>query len=209
MTKVTYTKMVVVFKQKVDSEFWTNPTPEALIKECIDPYMRPCTDHATKTIRFTYEKENDSALMMKTDMWPTFGWQNRDPQRLRCYTISFAKRVYNLLPRRLTITDSLHFKVLFKMSEMILQATFAQKPRRQPDLLGDADRLQSACGKECQVDIIANNLQVTVSTDCKDKDVVMTGLTIKMQQENLFKDWELVPGWTWKREKKEHCCNIL
>ncbi|RBQ80970.1 hypothetical protein FVER14953_10669 [Fusarium verticillioides] len=65
--------MVVVFKQKVDSEFWTNPTPEALIKECIDHYMRPCTDHATKTLRFTYEKENDSVLMMKTDMWPTFG----------------------------------------------------------------------------------------------------------------------------------------
>jgi hypothetical protein len=95
------------------------------------------------------------------------------------------------------------------MSEMILQATFAQKPRHQPDLLGDADRLQAACGKECQVDIIANNLQVTVSTDCKDKDVVMTGLTIKMQQENLFKDWELVPGLTWKPEKKQHCCNIL
>jgi hypothetical protein len=73
MTKVTYTKMVVVFKQKVDSESWTNPTPEALIKECIDPYMRPCIDHATKTIRFTYEKENDSGLKMKTDMWPTFG----------------------------------------------------------------------------------------------------------------------------------------
>ncbi|KAF5642494.1 uncharacterized protein FTJAE_3651 [Fusarium tjaetaba] len=72
---------------------------------------------------------------------------------------------------------------------MILQATFAQKPRHLPDLLGDADRLQSACGKECQVDIIANNLQVT--------------------QENLFKDWELVPGWTWKPEEKEHCCNIL
>ncbi|PNP84072.1 hypothetical protein FNYG_02760 [Fusarium nygamai] len=76
------------------------------------------------------------------------------------------------------------------MSEMILQATFAQKPRHSPDLLGDADRLQAAC-------------------DCKDKDVVMTGLTIKMEQENLFKDWELVPGWTWKPERKEHCCNIL
>nr|RBR01166.1 hypothetical protein FVER53263_10670 [Fusarium verticillioides] len=48
------------------------------------------------------------------------------------------------------------------MSEMILQATFAQKPRHSPDLLGDADRLQSACGKECQVDIIANNLRVTL-----------------------------------------------
>ena len=72
MTKVTDTKMVVVFKQEVDSEFWTNPTPEALIKECIDPYIRPCTDHATKTIRSTYEKENDDVQIMKADIWPTF-----------------------------------------------------------------------------------------------------------------------------------------
>ncbi|KAF5586339.1 hypothetical protein FPCIR_7948 [Fusarium pseudocircinatum] len=50
------------------------------------------------------------------------------------------------------------------MSEMILQATFAQKPRHSPDLLGDADRLQAACGKECQVDIIANNLRVTMAS---------------------------------------------
>jgi len=95
------------------------------------------------------------------------------------------------------------------MSEMILQATFAPKPHRSPEILRDADRLQIACGKECEVDIIANKLRVTVSTDCKDKDVVMTGLTIKMEQENLFEDWELVPGWTWKLEKKEHCCRIL
>ncbi|KAF4441141.1 hypothetical protein FACUT_2909 [Fusarium acutatum] len=64
--------MVVVFKQKGDPEFWTNPTPKTLIKECIDPYMTPCTDHATKTIRFTYEKEKDNAEMMKAEMWPTF-----------------------------------------------------------------------------------------------------------------------------------------
>lgn len=72
MTKVSYTKMVVVFKQKGDLEFWTNPTAETLIKECIDPYIRPCADHATKTIRFTYEKENDNAQMMKADIWLTF-----------------------------------------------------------------------------------------------------------------------------------------
>ncbi|EWY81638.1 hypothetical protein FOMG_18039 [Fusarium oxysporum f. sp. melonis 26406] len=86
------------------------------------------------------------------------------------------------------------------MTEMILQATFARKPHHSPDILSDADRLQAACGKECEVDIIANKLQVTV---------VMTGLTIKMEQEKLFEDWELVPGWTWKPEKKEHCCRIL
>ncbi|KAJ4162051.1 hypothetical protein BFJ70_g4485 [Fusarium oxysporum] len=74
------------------------------------------------------------------------------------------------------------------MTEMILQATFARKPHHSPDILNDADRLQAACGKECEVDIIANKLQVTVSTDCKDKEVVMTGLTIKMEQEKLFED---------------------
>ncbi|KAG5754834.1 hypothetical protein H9Q69_001815 [Fusarium xylarioides] len=95
------------------------------------------------------------------------------------------------------------------MSGMILQVTFAPKPHHTPQILRDADRLQAACGKECEVDIIANNLRVTVSTDCKDKEVVLTGLTIKMEQEDLFKDWELVPGWTWKPEKKEHCCRIL
>lgn len=95
------------------------------------------------------------------------------------------------------------------MTEMILQATFARKLHHSPDILSDADRLQAACGKECEVDIIANKLQVTVSTDCKDKEVVMTGLAIKMEQEKLFEDWELVPGWTWKPEKKEHCCRIL
>ncbi|KAK2694558.1 hypothetical protein QWA68_005838 [Fusarium oxysporum] len=77
------------------------------------------------------------------------------------------------------------------MSEMILQATFAPKPHRSPEILRDADRLQIACGKECEVDIIANKLRVT------------------MEQENLSEDWELVPGWTWKLEKKEHCCRIL
>ncbi|KAF5635897.1 hypothetical protein F52700_5210 [Fusarium sp. NRRL 52700] len=173
--------MVVVFKQKGDQEFWTNPTPEALIKECIEPYMRPCTDYATKTIRFTYEKENGNAQIMKAQMWPTF----------------YKLQMFN------------DWEVHFKMPQMILQATFAIKPHRSPDLLCDADRLQAACGRECEVDVIANNLRVTVSTDCKDKDVVMTGLTIKMEQERMFKDWELVPGWTWKSEKKEHCCNIL
>ncbi|KAI8399006.1 hypothetical protein NW760_006266 [Fusarium oxysporum] len=64
--------MVVVFKQKGQLEFWTNPTPETLINECISPYMRLCADHATKTIRFTYEQENDNAQMMKAEMWPTF-----------------------------------------------------------------------------------------------------------------------------------------
>ncbi|KNB12509.1 hypothetical protein FOXG_20669 [Fusarium oxysporum f. sp. lycopersici 4287] len=77
------------------------------------------------------------------------------------------------------------------MTEMILQATFARKPHHLPDILSDADRLQAACGKECEVDLIANKLQVT------------------MEQEKLFEDWELVPGWTWKPEKKEHCCRIL
>ncbi|RKK84332.1 hypothetical protein BFJ69_g2116 [Fusarium oxysporum] len=72
MTKINYAKMVVVFKQKGDLTFWTNPTPETLIKECISPYMRPCADHATKTIKFTYEEENDDAQMMKAEMWPTF-----------------------------------------------------------------------------------------------------------------------------------------
>ncbi|KAF5551315.1 hypothetical protein FMEXI_3433 [Fusarium mexicanum] len=95
------------------------------------------------------------------------------------------------------------------MSDMFLQVTFAIKPDRSPDLLRDADRLQAACGRECEVGIVANNLQVTVSTDCKDKDVVMTGLTIKMEQENMFNDWELVPGWTFNPEKKEYCCRIL
>ncbi|KAF5698012.1 hypothetical protein FMUND_15227 [Fusarium mundagurra] len=129
--------MVVVFKQKADSGFWTNPTPETLIKECIEPYMRPCTDHATKTIRFTYEKENDNAQMMKGEMWPMF-----------------------------------HGLQMFNDWEVSEITAFRKD-------------------------------------DCKDKEVVMTGLTIKMEQENLFEDWELVPGWTWKPEKKEYCCRIL
>lgn len=95
------------------------------------------------------------------------------------------------------------------MSGMILQASFACKPHHSPDILRDADRLQVACGEECVVDIVANKLRVTVNTDCKDKDVVMTGLTIKMDQENFFDDWELLPGWTWKPEKNECCCRIL
>jgi hypothetical protein len=44
--------------------------------------VRACADHATKTIKFTYEKENDDAQRMKAEIWPIFcrlkmfnGWE--------------------------------------------------------------------------------------------------------------------------------------